>query len=233
MNQEKRLEILKALQADNPTPKTELEYHSNFELLIAVVLSAQATDKSVNEATRVLFPLANTPQAVLDLGPEKFTDIIKHIGLYRSKTKNVMKLCEDLIEHHNGQVPTDFDSLIKLPGVGQKTASVVMNVAFEKPKIAVDTHVFRVANRTGYAKARRRRLFRKKWSGTLRSPTAQTLITGSFCSGAISAKPESPNAGNARLSNTANTKRRILSLPNLKSPRNVFFRLKTKTQTHL
>ena len=150
MNQEKRLEILKALQADNPTPKTELEYHSNFELLIAVVLSAQATDKSVNEATRVLFPLANTPQAVLDLGPEKFTDIIKHIGLYRSKTKNVMKLCEDLIEHHNGQVPTDFDSLIKLPGVGQKTASVVMNVAFEKPTIAVDTHVFRVANRTGY-----------------------------------------------------------------------------------
>lgn len=133
MNQEKRLEILKALQADNPTPKTELEYHSNFELLIAVVLSAQATDKSVNEATRVLFPLANTPQAVLDLGPEKFTDIIKHIGLYRSKTKNVMKLCEDLIEHHNSQVPTDFDSLIKLPGVGQKTASVVMNVAFEKP----------------------------------------------------------------------------------------------------
>lgn len=147
MNQEKRLEILKALQADNPTPKTELEYGSNFELLIAVVLSAQATDKSVNEATRVLFPLANTPQAVLDLGPEKFTDIIKHIGLYRSKTKNVMKLCEDLIEHHNGQVPTDFDSLIKLSGVGQKTASVVMNVAFEKPKIAVDTHVFRVANR--------------------------------------------------------------------------------------
>lgn len=146
MNQEKRLEILKALQADNPTPKTELEYGSNFELLIAVVLSAQATDKSVNEATRVLFPLANTPQAVLDLGPEKFTDIIKHIGLYRSKTKNVMKLCEDLIEHHNGQVPTDFDSLIKLSGVGQKTASVVMNVAFEKPKIAVDTHVFRVCS---------------------------------------------------------------------------------------
>ena len=151
MNQEKRLEILKALQADNPTPKTELEYHSNFELLIAVVLSAQATDKSVNEATRVLFPLANTPQAVLDLGPEKFTDIIKHIGL-----------CEDLIEHHNGQVPTDFDSLIKLPGVGQKTASVVMNVAFEKPTIAVDTHVFRVANRTGYAKGKTPEIVQKK-----------------------------------------------------------------------
>ena len=162
MNQEKRLDILKALQTDNPTPKTELEYHSNFELLIAVVLSAQATDKSVNEATRVLFPLANTPQAVLDLGPEKFTDIIKHIGLYRSKTKNVMKLCEDLIEHHNSQVPTDFDSLIKLPGVGQKTASVVMNVAFEKPTIAVDTHVFRVANRTGYAKGKTPEIVQKK-----------------------------------------------------------------------
>ena len=137
MNQEKRLEILKALQADNPTPKTELEYHSNFELLIAVVLSAQATDKSVNEATRVLFPLANTPQAVLDLGPEKFTDIIKHIGLYRSKTKNVMKLCEDLIEHHNSQVPTEFDSLI-------------------------NTHVFRVANRTGYAKGKTPEIVQKK-----------------------------------------------------------------------
>ena len=149
MNQEKRLEILKALQADNPTPKTELEYGSNFELLIAVVLSAQATDKSVNEATRVLFPLANTPQAVLDLGPEKFTDIIKHIGLYRNKT-------------NNGQVPTDFDSLIKLSGVGQKTASVVMNVAFEKPKIAVDTHVFRVANRTGYAKGKTPEIVQKK-----------------------------------------------------------------------
>lgn len=110
----------------------------------------------------MLFPLANTPQAVLDLGPEKFTDIIKHIGLYRSKTKNVMKLCEDLIEHHNSQVPTDFDSLIKLPGVGQKTASVVMNVAFEKPTIAVDTHVFRVANRTGYAKGKTPEIVQKK-----------------------------------------------------------------------
>ena len=119
MNQEKRLEILKALQADNPTPKTELEYHSNFELLIAVVLSAQATDKSVNEATRVLSAGQYAPGR-FGFRPGKFTDIIKHIGLYRSKTKNVMKLCEDLIEHHNGQVPTDFDSLIKLPGVGQK-----------------------------------------------------------------------------------------------------------------
>lgn len=233
MNQEKRLEILKALQADNPTPKTELEYHSNFELLIAVVLSAQATDKSVNEATRVLFPLANTPQAVLDLGPEKFTDIIKHIGLYRSKTKNVMKLCEDLIEHHNGQVPTDFDSLIKLPGVGQKTASVVMNVAFEKPTIAVDTHVFRVANRTGYAKGKTPEIVQKKWSGTLRSPIAQMLITGSFCSAAISARLENQNAGSAPSSSTANTKKRILSLPNRRSPRNVSFLLKTRTGIRL
>lgn len=154
MNQEKRLEILKALQADNPNPRTELEYSTNFELLIAVVLSAQATDKSVNEATRVLFPLANTPQKILDLGPEKFLDIIKHVGLFRTKTKNVMKLCEDLVQNHHGEVPKDFDSLVKLPGVGQKTASVVMNVAFDKPTIAVDTHVFRVANRTGYAKGK-------------------------------------------------------------------------------
>ena len=227
MNQEKRLEILKALQADNPTPKTELEYHSNFELLIAVVLSAQATDKSVNEATRVLFPLANTPQAVLDLGPEKFTDIIKHIGLYRSKTKNVMKLCEDLIEHHNGQVPTDFDSLIKLPGVGQKTASVVMNVAFEKPTIAVDTHVFRVANRTGYAKGKTPEIVQKKME------RYTPLITGSFCSAAISARLENQNAGSAPSSSTANTKKRILSLPNRRSPRNVSFLLKTRTGIRL
>lgn len=154
MNQEKRLEILETLQADNPDPKTELEYSTTFELLIAVVLSAQATDKSVNEATRVLFPIANTPKAILELGEEKFLDIIKHIGLYRSKTKNVMKLCEDLILKHNGEVPTKYDELVKLPGVGQKTASVVMNVAFDKPTIAVDTHVFRVANRTGYAKGK-------------------------------------------------------------------------------
>lgn len=154
MNQEKRLEILETLREDNPEPKTELEYGNTFELLLAVVLSAQATDKSVNEATRVLFPLANSPQAILDLGEEKFLDIIKHIGLYRTKTKNVMKLCKELLLKHNGQVPMQFDELVKLPGVGQKTASVVMNVAFNKPTIAVDTHVFRVANRTGYARGK-------------------------------------------------------------------------------
>ncbi len=151
MNQAKRIEILKVLQADNPHPKSELEYSNPFELLIAVVLSAQATDKSVNEATRQIFPIANTPEGLLEMGPEKFLHFIKHVGLFRTKTKNVMELCKTLIEKYQSQVPEDFDKLTELPGVGKKTASVVMNVAFGEPRIAVDTHVFRVANRTKYA----------------------------------------------------------------------------------
>lgn len=197
------------------------------------MLSAQATDKSVNEATRVLFPLANTPQAVLDLGPEKFTDIIKHIGLYRSKTKNVMKLCEDLIEHHNGQVPTDFDSLIKLPGVGQKTASVVMNVAFEKPTIAVDTHVFRVANRTGYAKGKTPEIVQKKMERYTPLPYRADAHHWFILLGRYICKARKSECWKCRLSSTANTKKRILSLPNRRSPRNVCFLLKTKTRTRL
>lgn len=162
MNQQKRIEILKKLQAHNPHPKSELEYKSPFELLVAVVLSAQATDKSVNEATRVLFKRANTPEGLLKLGPDEIQEHIKHIGLYRAKTKNVIGLCEKLIENHNGQVPESVEELTKLPGVGQKTASVVMNVAFGHPLIAVDTHVFRVANRTGYAKGKTPEEIQKK-----------------------------------------------------------------------
>ena len=154
MNQQKRLQILERLQADNPEPKSELEYSNPFELLVAVVLSAQATDKSVNLATRELFPIANTPEKILELGLERFLHIIRHIGLFRSKTKNVMELCKVLVEKFNSEVPQNFDDLIALPGVGRKTASVVMNVAFNSPLIAVDTHVFRVANRTGYAKGK-------------------------------------------------------------------------------
>lgn len=154
MNQEKRIEILKRLQANNPAPRTELEYSTTFELLIAVVLSAQATDKSVNEATRELFPVANTPEKILELGPEKFQHFIRHIGIFRTKTKNVMALCRNLVDKYQGKVPETFDELVALPGVGRKTASVVMNVAFNHPLIAVDTHVFRVANRTGYAKGK-------------------------------------------------------------------------------
>jgi endonuclease-3 len=134
------------------TPKSDLEYSSAFELLVAVVLSAQATDKSVNLATRRLYPVANTPQAILALGVEGLTPYIKHIGLYRGKAKNVIELCRLLIERHNGEVPGSRDELEALPGVGHKTASVVLNIAFGQPTIAVDTHVQRVANRLEIAK---------------------------------------------------------------------------------
>ena len=166
MNQAKRIEILKVLQADNPDPKSELEYSTPFELLIAVVLSAQATDKSVNEATRHIFPIANTPEKLLEVGPETFLDHIKKIGLFRTKTKNVMELCQTLVDKYHSQVPQEFDKLVELPGVGKKTASVVMNVAFGEPKIAVDTHVFRVANRTKYATGKHLSKFKSKWNGT-------------------------------------------------------------------
>jgi endonuclease III len=134
------------------SPKSDLEYGSPFELLVAVVLSAQATDKSVNLATRKLYPLANTPQTVLALGVEGLTPFIKHIGLYRGKAKNVIELCRLLMERHGGEVPNSREALEALPGVGRKTASVVLNVAFGQPTIAVDTHVQRVANRLGIAK---------------------------------------------------------------------------------
>jgi endonuclease III len=139
------------LQAANPTPDTELEYTSDFELLTAVLLSAQATDVGVNKATRRLFPVANTPQAILDLGLEGLMSYIQTIGLYRSKAKHLMAACEILVEQHGGQVPRTREALEALPGVGRKTANVVLNVAFGEPTMAVDTHIFRVGNRTGLA----------------------------------------------------------------------------------
>ena len=139
------------LQAANPEPKTELEYSSPFELLAAVLLSAQATDASVNKATRRLFPLANTPQALLDRGLEQLQDDLKSIGLYRTKSKNLLATCRILVEQYAGVVPDSREALEALPGVGRKTANVVLNVAFGEPTMAVDTHIFRVANRTGLA----------------------------------------------------------------------------------
>ena len=139
------------LQAANPTPQTELEYTSVFELLTAVLLSAQATDVGVNKATRKLFPMANTPQAILDLGLEGLEGYIKTIGLYRSKAKHLMQTCRMLVEQHGGEVPGTREALEALPGVGRKTANVVLNVAFGEPTMAVDTHIFRVSNRTGLA----------------------------------------------------------------------------------
>ena len=139
------------LQAANPTPQTELEYTSVFELLAAVLLSAQATDVGVNKATRKLFPVANTPQAILDLGLEGLEGYIKTIGLYRSKARHLMQTCRMLVEQHGGEVPGTREALEALPGVGRKTANVVLNVAFGEPTMAVDTHIFRVSNRTGLA----------------------------------------------------------------------------------
>lgn len=139
------------LREANPSPQTELEYTTVFELLTAVLLSAQATDVGVNKATRKLFPVANTPQAILDLGLEGLESYIKTIGLYRSKAKHLMETCRILVERHGSKVPDTREALEALPGVGRKTANVVLNVAFGQPTMAVDTHIFRVSNRTGLA----------------------------------------------------------------------------------
>lgn len=151
MNQQKRRQILERLREANPHPTTELHYRTPFELLIAVILSAQATDVSVNKATAQLYPLANTPAAMLALGLEGLKSYIKTIGLYNSKAENILKTCQMLLSQHGGEVPEDRAALEALPGVGRKTANVVLNTAFGWPTIAVDTHIFRVANRTGFA----------------------------------------------------------------------------------
>ena len=151
MNKQKRREILTRLRADTPEPRTELNYNSPFELLIAVVLSAQATDISVNKATAKLYPVANTPEAIAALGVDRLKTYIKTIGLYNSKATNVIKTCNMLINLHNSLVPENREALEALPGVGRKTANVVLNTAFGWPTIAVDTHIFRVANRTKLA----------------------------------------------------------------------------------
>lgn len=151
MNKKKVSAIFARLQALNPKPTTELEYGSPFELLIAVILSAQATDKSVNLATRTLFKHANTPQAIAKLGVAGLSSYIRTIGLYNSKAKNVIETCRILLEQHGGAVPQAREALEALPGVGRKTANVILNTAFGHPTIAVDTHIFRVANRTGLA----------------------------------------------------------------------------------
>jgi endonuclease-3 len=151
VNKTKREEIFRRLRDANPNPTTELEYHSVFELLIAVILSAQATDKGVNKATAHLFPAANSPEAIYALGEEGLKDYIKTIGLFNSKAKNIIETCRILVEKHDSQVPQDRAALEALPGVGRKTANVILNTAFRQPTMAVDTHIFRVANRTGIA----------------------------------------------------------------------------------
>lgn len=151
MNQDKRVQILTRLRDENPHPTTELNFSSPFELLIAVLLSAQATDVSVNKATAKLYPVANTPATILALGVDGVKEYIKTIGLFNSKAENVIKTCRILLEQHGGEVPEDRAALEALPGVGRKTANVVLNTAFGWPTIAVDTHIFRVSNRTRFA----------------------------------------------------------------------------------
>lgn len=151
MNKAKRTEIFERLQADNPNPTTELNYSSNFELLIAVILSAQSTDVGVNKATDKLYPVANTPEAIYALGVEGLKSYIKTLGLYNAKAENVIKTCKALMDEHNSEVPHDRAALEALPGVGRKTANVVLNTAFGEPTMAVDTHIFRLANRINLA----------------------------------------------------------------------------------
>jgi endonuclease-3 len=146
-----RREFFRRLQSINPEPTTELEYRTAFELLVAVILSAQATDVGVNKATRRLFPVAATPEAILALGGDGLRDYIRTIGLFNAKADNILRTCRILLERHGGEVPRDRESLEALPGVGRKTANVILNTAFGEPTIAVDTHIFRVANRTGMA----------------------------------------------------------------------------------
>ncbi len=154
MTPAKRIELFKRLQSVNPQPSTELRYQTPFELLIAVILSAQATDKSVNIATRTLYTIASTPQAIFDLGVEGLSRYIKTIGLYNSKAKNIIATCQLLLDNHGGEVPRTREELEALPGVGRKTANVILNTAFGEPTIAVDTHIFRISNRLGLAPGR-------------------------------------------------------------------------------
>ena len=154
MNKEKRIKIFEILKKNNPNPTTELIYSSTFELLISVILSAQATDISVNKATEHLYKIANTPEQILKLGYDKLVFYIKSIGLYKTKANNILKTCQILIEKHNSQVPDKMEDLILLGGVGRKTANVILNTAFGKPTMAVDTHIFRLANRIPVAKGK-------------------------------------------------------------------------------
>jgi len=154
VNHDKRIEIFSRLRAADPHPTTELEYHTPFELLVAVILSAQATDKGVNRATAKLFPVANTPRAIADLGLDKLIEYVRTIGLYNNKARNIIETCRILVQQHDGEVPRDRAALEALPGVGRKTANVILNTAFGEPTIAVDTHIFRIANRIGLTRGK-------------------------------------------------------------------------------
>jgi len=193
-----RQALFERFAAANPTPTTELLWTTPFELLAAVLLSAQATDRSVNLATRGLFAVANTPASILALGVEGLTPHIQTIGLFRSKARHLIETCRILLEEHDGVVPGNREALERLPGVGRKTANVVLNTAFGEPTMAVDTHIFRVANRTTLAKGKTPLAVELGLLKRIPPPTSKTHTTGSFFTAATSAKPAAPNAGVAR-----------------------------------
>lgn len=202
MNAAKRTEIFSRLQAANPNPTTELEYETTFQLLIAVILSAQATDRSVNIATRKFFPEHGTPEALLALGEEGLAEYIKTIGLYRTKARNVIATCRILLDQHDGEVPCDRAALEALPGVGRKTANVVLNTAFGLPTIAVDTHIFRVSNRTGIAKGKNVLEVERKLERLIPKPFLQDahhwlILHGRYI--CVARKPKCPQCGIADL----------------------------------
>ncbi len=198
MNSAKRTEIFQRLQAANPHPTTELEYDTPFQLLIAVILSAQATDRSVNIATRKFFPDHGTPETLLALGEEGLSEFIKTIGLYRTKARNVINTCRILVEQHGSRVPEEREALEALPGVGRKTANVVLNTAFGHPTIAVDTHIFRVSNRTGIAPGKNvleveRRLERVIPKPFLQDAHHWLILHGRYI--CVARKPKCPQCG--------------------------------------
>jgi endonuclease-3 len=188
-----REEFFRRLQSVNPNPTTELEYGTPFELLVAVILSAQATDVGVNKATARLFPAANTPQAILDLGLDGLKQYIRTIGLFNAKAENILKTCRILLERHGGEVPRDRAALEALPGVGRKTANVVLNTAFGEPTIAVDTHIFRVANRTGLAPGKTPLAVEKKLLRVVPGPYLKDAHHWLILHGRYTCKARKPN----------------------------------------
>ncbi|NYT43368.1 endonuclease III [Alcaligenaceae bacterium] len=202
MNRAKRSEIFARFQAANPSPTTELEYETTFQLLIAVLLSAQATDRSVNLATRKFFPQHGTPAGLLALGEDGVADYIKTIGLYKTKARNVIKTCQILLEQYDGEVPDDREALESLPGVGRKTANVVLNTAFGHATIAVDTHIFRVSNRTGIAPGKTVLDVERKLEKVVPAPYIQDahhwlILHGRYI--CVARKPKCPQCGIADL----------------------------------
>ncbi len=213
MNAEKRRQIFERLKAANPHPTTELEYTTPFELLIAVILSAQATDVSVNKATRQLYPVANTPETIYALGVDGLIPYVQTIGLYRNKAKNVIETCRLLIAQHGSAVPRERESLQALPGVGRKTANVVLNTAFGEPAMAVDTHIFRVSNRTGIAPGKNVEIVEDKLMKFVPPEFLMDAHHWLILHGRYTCTARSPQCWNCMIADLCECKQKILTPP--------------------